>query len=77
MAQPSSDTLRHDDEDAVTRIKREIQTQYQGAEIRFEEYADHLDVRIVPRRAAEELEAAHERVSVTPYNALKMTVQFE
>lgn len=63
-------------DDVATRIKRDIQQQYPGAEIQFEEYADHLDVRIIPRSTAEELEMKYEGVTVTPYNALKLTIQF-
>jgi hypothetical protein len=39
------------------------------------EYDDHLDVRIMPNGAVEEIEAEHEGLTVVPYNACQMTIR--
>ena len=37
----------------------------------------HLDVRIVPNRAVEKLEAEYEDLKIVPYNACQMTIRKE
>lgn len=58
-------------------IEADLRERFPGADLKVERYADYLDVRVVPNDLAENIEHGHDGVTVTPYNALKFTIQFE
>jgi hypothetical protein len=47
----------------------------EDVDVTVTEYDDHLDVRIMPNGAVEEIEAEHEGLTVVPYNACQMTIR--
>jgi hypothetical protein len=47
----------------------------EDVDVTVTEYDDHLDVRIMPNGAVEEIEAEHEDLTVVPYNACQMTIR--
>ena len=58
------------EEDVTSRFGEDV-------EVTVTEYDDHLDVRIMPNGAVEEIEAEHEDLTVVPYNACQMTIRTE
>jgi hypothetical protein len=44
-------------------------------DVTVKDYSNHIDVRIVPNGAVDELEAEHEDLTVVPYNACQMTIR--
>jgi hypothetical protein len=48
-----------------------------NVDISVKDYDNHLDVRIVPNGAVEELKAEHEDLTVVPYNACHLTIRKE
>ena len=58
------------EEDVTSRFGEDV-------EVTVTEYDDHLDVRIMPNGAVEEIEAEHDGLKVVPYNACQMTIRTE
>ena len=58
------------EEDVTSRFGEDV-------EVTVTEYDDHLDVRIMPNGAVEEIEAEHDGLTVVPYNACQMTIRTE
>jgi len=44
-------------------------------DVTVKEFENHLDVRIMPNGAVDELEAEHEDLTIVPYNACQMAIR--
>ena len=62
--------------DLWPQIKADVTDTFgDDVDVTVTEYDDHLDVRIMPNGAVEEIEAEHEGLTVVPYNACQMTIR--
>lgn len=66
-------------EDVSSKLWEEVRTDVgelfgESVEFTVAEYGDHVDVRVMPGDAIQDVEAEHD-VRIVPYNALRMTIR--
>jgi menaquinone-dependent protoporphyrinogen IX oxidase len=63
------------DAELWSEVRDDVEALFGGdVDITVYEYADHLDVRVLPNGAVKEIEAKHD-VKLVPYTACKLTIR--
>ena len=80
MTTPDTKEGGDDDEEQSSELWEEIGDDVTAmfgddVDVTVKDYSNHIDVRIVPNGAVDELEAEHDDLNIVPYNACQMTIR--